>query len=62
MLGETVSSLGSQIALVALPTQIYLISHSAALVGLLGAFELGPMIFAGLVGGAIADRLTAARS
>ncbi len=57
MLGEAVSSLGSQIALVALPIQIYLISHSAALVGLLGAFELGPMIFAGLVGGAMADRL-----
>ncbi len=57
MLGEGVSSLGNQIALVALPIQIYLISGSAALVGLLGAFELGPMIFAGLVGGAVADRV-----
>ena len=57
MLGEPVSTLGSQVALVALPTQIFLLSHSAALVGLLGAFELGPMIVAWLVGGAVADRL-----
>jgi MFS family permease len=56
MLGQLVSSTGSQIALVALPTQIFLLSHSAALVGLLGAFELGPMIVASLFGGAIADR------
>ena len=55
--GEAVSNLGGQIALVALPIQIYLTTHSAALVGLLGAFELGPMIFAGLVGGAVADRV-----
>ena len=35
-LGQVVSGIGSQIALVALPTQIFLLSHSAALVGLLG--------------------------
>jgi MFS family permease len=51
-----VSSLGSQAALVALPYQIYVISHAPVLVGLLGAFELGPMIFVSLVGGAILDR------
>jgi MFS family permease len=51
-----VSSLGSQAALVALPYQVYVISHSPVLVGLLGAFELGPMIFVSLVGGAILDR------
>ena len=56
MLGQAVSTLGTQVALVALPTQIFLLSHSAALVGLLGAFELGPMIVASLLGGAIADR------
>ncbi len=54
--GGTISSLGTQAALVALPIQIYLLSHSAALVGLLGLFELGPMIVVSLVGGAIADR------
>src|SRR5262249_14414546 len=57
MLGQLVSSTGTQIALVALPTQIFLLSHSAALVGLLGAFELGPMIVASMFGGALADRL-----
>ena len=55
-LGETLSTLGTQVALVALPYQIYVLSHSAALVGLLGAFELGPMIVASLFGGALADR------
>ena len=40
----------------ALPYQIFVISHSPALVGLLGAFELGPLIAVSLVGGAIADR------
>jgi predicted MFS family arabinose efflux permease len=57
MLGELVSALGTQVAMVALPYQVYVLSHSAALVGLLGAFELGPMIVASLFGGAIADRL-----
>jgi hypothetical protein len=55
--GETISNLGTQAALVALPFQIFVLSHSAALVGLLGAFELGPMIVVSLLGGAIADRV-----
>jgi len=55
-LGQIVSNLGTQAALVALPYQIFVISRSATLVGLLGAFELGPMIVVSLVGGAIADR------
>ncbi len=54
--GWICSSLGTQAALVALPYQIYVLSHSAALVGLLGAFELGPMIVVSLLGGAMADR------
>ena len=39
--GEIATGLGAQAALVALPFQIFVISHSPALVGLLGAFELG---------------------
>jgi MFS family permease len=54
--GSVCSSLGAQAALVALPYQIYVTSHSAALVGLLGAFELGPMIVVALLSGALADR------
>ncbi len=42
--------------LVALPFQIYVLSGSAALLGLIGLFELGPMIVVSLIGGAIADR------
>src|SRR3979409_324188 len=57
ILGETVSNLGTQAALVALPYQIFVISHSAALVGLLGAFELGPMVVVSLLGGALNDRM-----
>jgi MFS family permease len=55
--GQVISNLGTQAALVALPFQIFVLSRSAALVGLLGAFELGPMIVVSLVGGAIADRV-----
>jgi MFS family permease len=55
--GQIVSSLGTQASLVALPFQIFVLSHSAALVGSLGAFELGPMIIVSLLGGALADRL-----
>jgi MFS family permease len=56
-LGQVASGLGTQAALVALPYQIFVESRSPALVGLLGAFELGPMIVVSLVGGAVADRL-----
>lgn len=56
MVGETASGLGTQAVLVALPYQIFVLSHSATLVGLLGAFELGPMIVVSLVGGALIDR------
>ncbi len=55
-IGGIVSNLGSQAVLVALPFQIYVLSHSATVLGLLGLFELGPMIVVSLVGGAVADR------
>lgn len=55
-IGGVISSLGTQAVLVALPIQIYNLTRSAPLVGLLGLFELGPMIVVSLVGGAIADR------
>jgi MFS family permease len=54
--GQVMSNLGTQAALVALPFQIFVISRSPALVGLLGAFELGPMVVLSLLGGALADR------
>jgi MFS family permease len=57
VLGNFVSSMGTQATLVALPYQIFIESHSALLVGLLGAVELVPLIVSALVGGAMADRM-----
>src|ERR1700712_3483189 len=57
VIGELFSGLGAQAALVAIPYQIYVLTHSAALVGLLGIVELVPIVFASLLGGAIADRM-----
>jgi MFS family permease len=57
VLGNFVSGLGTQAALVALPFQIYTQTKSALLTGLLGAAELGPLILMALVGGALADRM-----
>jgi predicted MFS family arabinose efflux permease len=57
VLGNWVTGLGTQAALVALPFQLYEQTRSAFLTGLLGAFELVPMVGFGLVGGALADRV-----
>jgi MFS family permease len=55
--GELISNLGTQAALVALPYQLFLVTGSPLLVGLLGAVELGPLIGMSLFGGALADRM-----
>jgi MFS family permease len=55
-IGATVTGLGTQAALVALPYQVYVISRSAFLTGLLGLVELAPLITLSLFGGALADR------
>ena len=57
VLGNFVSGMGAQATLVALPYQIYVETHSALLVGLLGAVELVPLIASALWGGAMADRM-----
>ena len=57
MLGNFVSGLGTQAALVALPFQVYTQTQSALLTGLLGAAELGPLVVMALLGGALADRI-----
>jgi MFS family permease len=54
--GNFVSGMGTQAALVALPYQLYVETHSAFLVGLLGAVELLPLMTMALLGGALADR------
>jgi MFS family permease len=54
--GQVISALGTSAVLVALPFQIYVVSRSAPLVGLLGAFELVPIAVVSLLGGAFLDR------
>ena len=56
VLGNFVSGLGTQAALVALPYQLYVQTGSAFLTGLLGAVELIPLVTMALLAGAIADR------
>jgi MFS family permease len=55
--GELISGLGSQATLVAVPYQIYTLTHSPALVGLLGIVELIPIVVCSLFAGAAADRV-----
>ena len=55
-IGQAFASIGTQAVLVAIPFQVYTLTGSAALVGLVGAVELLPLILGSLVGGAWADR------
>jgi hypothetical protein len=53
--GELVGFLGSQITVVAVPLQVYLLTRSSLLVGLVGLAQLGPLLACSLLGGAVAD-------
>jgi MFS family permease len=55
-IGSIVTGLGTQAGLVALPYQVYVVTRSPFLTGLLGLVELFPLMTASLFGGAIADR------
>ena len=55
MIGQVVSLLGSAIALVAIPFQVYALTESTLLVGLIGLAEFVPIVVLALVGGALAD-------
>lgn len=55
--GGFVSGLGSQVTLVALPYQVFVLTRSSLAVGLIGLVELLPMVVASLVGGTLADRM-----
>jgi MFS family permease len=52
---QFVSFLGSMLTYVALPYQMYTLTHSSLAVGLLGLAELGPLLLTAFVGGALAD-------
>ena len=53
--GQIVNLLGSQLTLVALPYQVFLITHSSLMVGLLSFSQLVPLLAFSLLGGSIAD-------
>jgi len=54
-MGQFVSALGSFVTYVALPVQIYSLTRSSAVVGLLGTVQLVPLALTALWGGALAD-------
>jgi MFS family permease len=55
-IGQFVSAFGSALSYVVLPWQMYQLTQSTMLVGLLGVAEFVPMLLLGLVGGSLADR------
>src|SRR5919202_4229213 len=54
-IGQSVSIFGGAIRRVAIPYQIYALTHSSLAVGLLGLFAIVPILLLALVGGALAD-------
>src|SRR5258706_16475550 len=55
--GQLISALGNMFTYVALPVQIYGITKSSALVGVLGGVQLAPLLVTALWGGALADAI-----
>jgi MFS family permease len=55
--GYVVSSLGNQLTVVAVPYQIFRITHSSLDVGLVSLAQLVPLLAGSLVGGTVADRM-----
>jgi MFS family permease len=55
--GQLVSFLGSQLAIVAVPYQVFRLTGSSFQVGLVSLAQLGPLLIGTLVGGDVADRM-----
>lgn len=55
--GQLVSAFGSMITYVAVPDQIWELTHSSLAVGMLGAVQLVPLLLFALLGGAYADSM-----
>ncbi|MFN2462295.1 MAG: MFS transporter [Candidatus Dormibacteria bacterium] len=53
--GNLVSLVGKQVTVVAIPYQVYQLTHSAVAVGLVGLAQLGPYLLFAAIGGAVAD-------
>src|SRR4051794_41585954 len=57
LIAGTVFYLGGMMTYVAIPYQIYQLTHSNFAVGAVGLVELGPLIVFGLYGGGLADHV-----
>lgn len=55
-LGQAISFLGTMITSVAVPYQVYHLTHSTLMIGLCSLFQLAPLLVTALFGGALADR------
>ena len=55
--GQSISLIGSQITLVAVPYQVFTLTGSSLAVGLVSLVELAPLIVLSLIGGAYADAI-----
>src|SRR5215467_1211070 len=55
MAGQLVSTLGTQLTAVAVPYQVYAITHSSLDVGVVSLAQLFPLIFGSLFGGSVVD-------
>lgn len=56
-LSQLVTGIGRQFVTVAVPYQVYVLTHSSLAVGLVGACQAVPIVLAGLYGGALADQV-----
>ena len=61
LVGQGTAFIGSMVTQVAVPVEVYSISHSSLLVGLVGFVGLLPLVVFGLYGGAIADAVDRGR-
>ncbi|MCA1708712.1 MAG: MFS transporter, partial [Actinobacteria bacterium] len=65
-LGQVVSLVGTQMRFVAVPWQVFQLTHSTVAVGVVGLVEVVPLIATSILGGAFADsmdrKLVVARS
>jgi len=57
LIGQGTSFIGSMLTQVAVPVQVWVLSHSSLYVGLVGLAGLVPIVVFGLYGGAIADAM-----
>ncbi len=60
-IGQFVSFLGSMLTFVAVPYQVYHLTHSTLLVGETSLINLLPLLITALIGGVLADRCSRKR-